>query len=140
MESKYLKRFGKVRNGQHFILKGDKLIVEVLPKEEFKTSGGIIIQTDKSQVRGGSEEGRSTLGVVLLTGAGFTDEDGNVEECELTPGMIVLLTPESLQYFTQWPGLSGFTADEIAMTRESHISLFWNSLEHYEAYKAQLNC
>ena len=139
MESKYLERFSKIKNGDHFVLKGDKLIVEVLPKEEFKTAGGLFLQTDSNQVRNSSEENRVTLGLVLLTGSGFEDDEGNIEEPELKPGMVVLLAPESLRLFTQWPGLVGFTANEIALTRESHISMFWPSIDAYISYRTQLN-
>ena len=139
MESKYLKQFKKLSaSGKGPILHGDRLIVEVLPKDELK-KGGIIIAADLKDHRSMTQENRAQLCMILMTGAGYEDEDGETQELPYKPGEIILVSDLSLKPYTQFPGLVDFTPNDIALSRTTEIHMSWDSIEHYEEYKAALN-
>jgi co-chaperonin GroES (HSP10) len=139
IESKYLERFKRlVENGDIYALRGDRLIVEVLPKVEVKSAGGLIMATPDNQVRGDLANKQPTLAIVLATGSGFTDSEGNPVDLEYGPGAIVMVSQLGLNYFSTFPGISEFTSNTIALTRDSEVHCFWQSAEEFSRYCALL--
>lgn len=140
MESKYLARFKKAAEAGGFAgLRGDRLIVEVLPKEEMVTEGGLFVASDIKNIRSDTTENRPTLGVVLVAGSGYVDDDGNDVDLEFEPGNVILVSPMGLKLYSEFPGMMGFVANSIALTREGEVHMSWPSIEAYQAYKAALN-
>lgn len=138
MESKYLARFQKFTQ-EELPLRGNRLLVEVLPKEEIKSAGGLIIHTSAHDHKTATEENRPKLAIVLACGTGYVEEDGTEVEMDIQPGAVVLLSPMGLRYYSHFPGIPEFTGETIAMTRDSEVHISWPSLAAYQAYQAKLN-
>ena len=135
MKSKYLETFKKVNSSP---FRGNRIIVEVLPKEELKM-GSIIISAPKDQIKGGAEHDRAELALVLMTGSGYTDDEGNDVPMDLEPGNVILVSKLAFKYYSEFPGLVDYTNNAIAMIRETEIHAKWDSLESYEQYRTSLN-
>jgi co-chaperonin GroES (HSP10) len=141
-ESKYLSRFINVREkaADKFTLFGNRLLVEMLPKEELKSAGGLILHAPTNDHRTDMEQNRAVLALVLAAGTGYyNEESGNSVPLEVAPGNVVLVSEMGLKKYTQFPGLAEYTANQIALTRETEIHMCWPSVEAYEAYKYALN-
>jgi co-chaperonin GroES (HSP10) len=140
MQSIYLERFKRLKeSGALFHLHGNRLIVEVLPKEELK-KGSLIIASDMKNLKSSTEENRAQLAVVLAVGNGYFDEaTGKVEALPYEQGEVILVSPFGLKYYSQFPGIVDFTDQKIALTRESEIHMSWNDFKAFEKYKAALN-
>lgn len=134
IESKYLERFTRlVDNQQIYALRGDRLIVEVLPKAEVKV-GSIVFARDERQVRGDTANKQPKLAVVLAVGSGFVGDDGESIDLEYGPGAIIMVSELGLNYFSIFPGVSEFTGNTIALTRDSEVHCFWQNAADFEAY------
>lgn len=138
MESKYLAKFAKLDAGM-LALRGDRMLVEKLPKEEFKTAGGLFINSSLSDHKSQIEMQRGELAIVLACGTGYVDEDGKEYEVDARPGTIILCNGFNYEHYSQFPGLAGYTQGSLAMVRERAVIASWPSLEAYNAYKAKLN-
>jgi co-chaperonin GroES (HSP10) len=142
VESKYLKRFEALstpEGKETYYLRGDRLLVEVLPKVEIKSEGGLIIQSDPLQVRGEvAANSRPTLVMVLAVGDGFVNSDGSLEDLPVQPGAILLVSEMGLKYFSVFPGLKGFTSNTIALTRLEEAHVVWDSADHFARYASLL--
>jgi co-chaperonin GroES (HSP10) len=139
-ESKYLEKFNRLTNAPNcYQLNGARIIVELLPKEEVKSKGGLIITAPKEVVQGGVEHMRGLLGVVLLVGQGYYNDSGAPVPMELKPGMVVMLNEFSTRTFSTFPGLNEYSANTIAMSEEGAVQMQWNSLEEYATYISVLN-
>ena len=143
LQSKHLSAFQKLGNLAPSILRGNRLIVEVLPKEELKTAGGLIVASSLSDHRSETEANRPTMAIVLAAGAGYFDSDsGKDVPLDIQPGNVILVSQLSLKYLTEVPGYTAYvknTNDQIALTRESEIHMRWASIAEYETYKYILN-
>lgn len=140
MQSIYLERFRRLKDsGALFLLHGNRLIVEVLPKEELK-KGSIVIASDIKNIKSSTEENRAQLAVVLAVGSGYFDEaTGNIEPLPYSQGELILVSPYGLKMYSQFPGITDFTDQKIALTRESEVHMSWKDFAAYEKYKAALN-
>ena len=135
MESKYLARFSKVP----LPLRGNRIIVEVVPQEEIKTAGGIIVASDSSY-KGTAADLKPCLAIVLACGPGYYDDETGADvNMDITPGQVVLVSEVGLKKYSQFPGLKDYTRDTIALTRDSEVHIRWNSIADYLAYSAALN-
>ena len=129
METKYLDRFLRLAPGQ-LPLRGNRLLVELLPKEEVLTAGGLVIATNLNDHRSTTKENQADLAVVLAAGPGYySDDTGDDVALDVKPGNVVMLT----RY-----GIRAFRQDTIAMCRDSDIHAAWESIEAYEQYRAAL--
>ncbi len=138
MESKYLERFQKLE-ANDLPLRGNRILIEVLPKEEIK-QGSIIVASNLDDHRSSTEQNRADLGVVLAVGSGyFDDETGGDVAMDIQPGNVVLVSRMGLKLYSQFPGISGYTKETIALTRDNEIHCAWASLEAYQAYREKLN-
>lgn len=138
MEPKLLRKFEKL-SAEQLPLRGGRVLIEILPKEEIKTSGGLIIATLDENHRTFTNQKRGDLAVVLAVGSGYVDNDGNPINIDLAVGNVVMIRHESLQYFSQFPGLVESPGDSLAMTTEGDIIASWPSMEAYNKYRETLN-
>jgi co-chaperonin GroES (HSP10) len=137
MESRYLSRFAKLAEGQ-LPLRGNRLLVEVLPKEEIKSKGGLIINSVSSSHKTTTEVNRAKLAIVLVSGNGYFDEDGEDVALDVRPGAIIMVSEMGLKYYSEFPGITEYTGETLALTRDSEIHAAWSSIEAYKAYQQTL--
>jgi co-chaperonin GroES (HSP10) len=139
MQSKYLAQFQRLveKGSDTFTLNGDRILVEVLPKEELKI-GSIIMAPNKDH-RNQTEESRACLVLVLLIGEGYVDDDGKDIPLMYKPGEILLVPEPSIRFFSQFPGLPNYTSNAIGLMREGDAHMSWDNFEQYELYKKALN-
>lgn len=115
------------------------MIVEVLPKEELKSAGGLVLSADTHGHRSSTDENRAELAMVLANGPGYVDDDGNDVPIDIPPGSVVLLSRIGLKLYSQFPGLAEYTSETIALTRDSEIHCAWPSIDAFQTYAAKLN-
>ena len=128
MSSKYIQAFEAQRlAGALPTIKGATLVVEILPKKELKTAGGIILSDVSKTHRGTAEDTRRGLALILAVGEGYSPD----EPCSLKPGQIVML-PYSPLYLSEWAGIEGYTANSIALINESDVLIVYDNFEHIE--------
>lgn len=143
LKSKHLERFQRLESHGSEILRGNRMLVELIEKEELKTAGGLIIANVESDHRTDTEVNRPTMAIVLAVGPGYYDDKtGKDVPLDLQPGNVVLLSQMGLKILTEVPGYSAYVRsknDTIALTRDSEVHLKWKSAKDYEAYKQLLN-
>lgn len=134
--SKYLSKFIKLNDHRDkFKLHGGRVLIELMPTEEIKSAGGIIVAAPSNYAKGSTAEtSRGTLATVLLSGEGYVGSEGEEYELDAKPGKVVLINELGLKTFSVFPGLADYTANSIALIDEGMIQMSWNSLEDYEAY------
>jgi co-chaperonin GroES (HSP10) len=129
-QPRFLEQFKKIADlNPKPALVGSRMIVEMLPEQEVKR-GGIIIAADTKQV-GGVSDLQPVLALVLWSGEGTVDENGNEEPCKYSPGEVVLVSKHGVRYYSSFPGID-YTENKIALTRESEVHVSWESLEAFE--------
>lgn len=136
-KSKYLERFKRLwtEDTSLFVLHDNRLLVEVLPKEELKSKGGLILAAPKGDHRSATEENQHQLAIVLYVGAGCEDDKGNVLRPNYRPGNLILVSPFSLRPYTSFPMLAEYTANEIALTRDVDVHCsFRDEADYQKAY------
>lgn len=139
LESKYKKYFDRLEGKQLLQIKGKRLVVEVLDKDEIKTAGGLIIAKPDDDHRSVTEVNRPTLCIVLCAGVGYYDEDGNEVPLENSPGSVIEVSAHSLKMYSEWPGLMDYTKNKLAIVDDDVVHVSWPSIEKYEEYKKVLN-
>lgn len=139
IETKYLDRFLKLPK-EALPLRGNRMLVEVLPNEELTSKGGIVIAVDPKSFTSTTAQNRPKLAVVLATGAGYVDDEtGEPIDPDITPGSVVLVSEMGLKYYSQFPGINEYTGEVLALTRESEIHVSWPSIDAYLEYRKLLN-
>lgn len=135
MQSKFLPYFEKAVS--HIKLVGNRLLVEILPAEEIKTSGGIILATREGDYKSSTEENRAVIALVVAVGTHHYDlQTGSME---LGPGhsvgQILWITRNPI-YISHFPGI-GSTEQKLAFITDDQndIHASWENWEAYEAYK-----
>lgn len=132
-KSKYLDRFKTLwfEDNSLFVLHDNRLLVEILPKEELRSKGGLILAAPKNDHRSATEENQHQLAVVLYVGSGVEDDKGNIVRPNYRPGNLILVSPFSLRPYTSFPMLSEYTANEIALTRDVDVHCSFKDEEDY---------
>lgn len=127
MESNYKEQFDKLAATEPklYTLRGATLLVELLPKEELTSKGGIIIGQASNQ-RANAEEFRRGVGIVLLQGDGYSDGT----EMDIKPGMVIML-PYNPMYLSEWPGLKGYTQNSLALVNEGDVLFAYKSYKDF---------
>jgi co-chaperonin GroES (HSP10) len=138
IESKYLKQFSKLGPGD-FPLRGNRLIVELLPKIEVKTKGGLVLATSLNDHRTTTNENQADVAVVLAVGSGYYGDDGEAVPMDVRVGNVILLTRFGVRAYSTFPGLTEYTAESIALCRESDVHAAWPSIEAFNAYVEKLS-
>jgi co-chaperonin GroES (HSP10) len=132
--SVYLERFKRLKElgGDKYSLIGGKVLVERITPPEMKTAGGLFIPQDVKSHKGTASDFKTEIGVVLLVGSGYIDENGYDVPIDLKPGEIILL-PTSVSYYTTFPGLiSSIPERTLGMIRESDVWFKFASVEAFE--------
>lgn len=134
--TKYLEQFKKLE-GTKYKLAGGRMLVEILPKKEMKTNGGLIMAAP-IQHKGTADTQRAVVGVVLMIGEGYVDDDGKDVAMETKVGNIVVLNEFGLKYYSEYPGLTSYTENKLAMTAESEIQMKFDSFDDLAEYEKLL--
>ena len=141
MESKYLARFqklGEIKKDLGFRLNGSRLLVEILPAKEIKTASGLVLSSPDTY-KATADSYRALLGIVLMTGEGYVDDEGADVPMETKVGQIVVLNEFGLKYYSQFPGIADYTKNTVAMTSESEIQMSFDSIEEFIKYEQALS-
>lgn len=140
MNPKYLDRFKKYAEAKTGKLSGDNLVIELLPRAERKSSGGIIM-ADASDQRSQYQLLQTTIGIVLEIGEGYHDSStGEDVPLERKVGEVVWVSEGNLRRCSTFPGLEeGIEKADIAVISESHIYKVWDSIEDYMKDQELLN-
>lgn len=141
MESKYLARFqklGEIKKDIGFRLNGSRLLVEILPAKEIKTASGLVLSSPDTY-KATADSYRALLGIVLMTGEGYVDDEGADVPMETKVGQIVVLNEFGLKYYSQFPGIADYTKNTVAMTSESEIQMSFDSIEEFVKYEQALS-
>lgn len=140
MESKYLEQFKNLdakKENIGFRLNGSRVLVEIFPPKEIKTASGILLSSPDTY-KATADSFKALVGIVLMTGEGYVDSDGDSIEMETKIGQVVVLNEFGMKYYSQFPGLDKYTRNTIAMTSESEIVMSFDSLEELAKYEAAL--
>lgn len=136
MKSKYLSKFMNLQPNQlaKLPIAGSRLLIELMPQEEVKSSGGIYLTTGlKDNLQA------PTVGIVLAVGEGYEDENGEPLPVDIGVGAVVLVANFSVSAFSTFPGLIGYTGGDIAFVREGDVAASWVSIEAFDEYARELN-
>lgn len=139
--SKYLEQFKRLENKKDvYRLNGGRVLIEVLPRPEVKSSGGIVLAAPSGFVKGSTFETQTgTVGIVLLTGEGYIDSDGTPYEIDLKIGSIVMVNDFGIKTLSMFPGLEQYTAQSLAVIDETTVQMTWPSIEAFDEYSKILN-
>ena len=123
------------------MLRGSTIIVEILPDEEIKTAGGLIISAPTDHTRGNSVNAHKLqTGRVLMTGPGYwSDELADYEALEVSPGSIVILPQYATEYVSTFPGIQRPTENKLGLVKMDSILAYYPSEEAYNLAKSKLN-
>lgn len=138
MESKYISLFNNLPTELKPRLSGNRILIELLPKEELKTAGGIVlatVSTHKSDI----EWLRPKLGIILLKGEGIVNERGEIEEIPHPIGSVCLVSEHAPKSLSTFPGLEGIVTDEVALISRHDIHISWNTLPIYTQYRKTIS-
>ena len=140
MQTKYLERFAKLADGPHKLpMRGNRLLLELLPPPEIKTAGGLIVASSLTDHRSATKENAADVAVVLATGEGYYGDDGAPVPLDLQVGNVVLVSRFGMRTYSTFPGIKDYVADTIALARDSDMHARWESVEAFEAYVEALN-
>ncbi len=137
--SKYLARFQNLASAAPgaLTLLGDMLYVEKLGKIEAKTASGLYLPTDsphsyKQQYQDDVVE----MGIVLMTGPGDIDENGQHCAMNCKVGDIIEL-PANVRWYTQFMHMTDYKIGTIGKLRDAQITVLApRYLEAMEALNA----
>lgn len=134
MESKYADKFKRLtqegKDLYRFI--GPTILVEVLPKQELKTKGGLIMGVSDSH-KATAQDFRRALGVVIMVGEGYSNDKMDVEV-----GNVVLL-PANPIFLSEFPGLLDYTQNTLALVDEQSILFCYKNIDAYKKATEILN-
>ncbi len=136
MQSKYFSTFNALqeRLPNFYKLFGSRILVEVLPEEELKTAGGLIVAKSPTNFRTDTEENKFTAAVVIAVGQGYyDDETGEETPLEVKPGQVVEVVRSGLRRYSNHPILgSQYSTGDLALVNESHVNtLLASSVTEY---------
>lgn len=142
MKAQFEKEFNKLsKMGEKtFVLKGSNMVIEILPREELKSRGGIVLATPGDHVSGRSmEANRVEVCKVLMTGQGYWTEDGKYDALDIKPGAIVVAPVDSIRLISNFPGITRVSEAKLGLLKEAEVTCYYTSQEAYETAKAELN-
>lgn len=134
IKSKYLSIFNSVPLSLLPQVSGNRMLIELLPKEELKTAGGLLlatVSTHKSDI----EWLRPKLGVVLIKGGGVINEQGTYEAIPFKVGAVCLVSEHAPKSMSTFPGLEGIVTDEVALINRFDVHMSWDSIDTYVEYR-----
>lgn len=135
----YLNKFDKVRSSKDlFRLNGGRVIIQVMPQEELRTAGGLHL-VDTSQAKSDVVMNKALLGVVVLIGEGYVDENGEDVPVDVKPGNVVMFNEVAARYYSSFPGIKGYLKNSLAMISDSDIQMVFPSLNAYSEFSSLVN-
>jgi hypothetical protein len=141
METKYLAFFEKVRKSaaaHGFKINGNRLLIEILPIEEIKTSGGLIMATKVDGWKSTTEENRPTIAIIHAVGTHhYDDVTETIQPGAAYPiGSILWINKMSPSYISVFPGL-GSTEETLAWITDhpTDVHTSWPNMEAYLEFK-----
>ena len=79
-----------------------------------------------------AESQQHLLGIVLLTGPGYVDSDGNPVDLDVkVPGNIVMINELGLRYFSTFPGINDYTKNTLALTSKEIIQMIFPDMDAF---------
>ena len=143
MSESFEKEFSALRElgPEAFVLRGSSIIVEIMPDEEIKTAGGLIMATSTDHIKGNSiEQHKLRVARVLMVGEGYYDEEKEgYEPLDVKVGAVVIVPPYSPEYISVFPGIQRPTGNKLAFVKFAQILALFPSQEAYELAKSKLN-
>lgn len=142
--SKYLAAFQSLTSGplaDDFVLQGDRLLVEEIKPEEMKTQSGIVLASDTGgfgRNKDGLDSNRAFFARVLVAGPGHYEEDGTDVPCEVAPGDVVMVSLNSVMWFTTFMNNIATVDVKMGLTRESDVHLHFKGRHAYDEVRAFL--
>jgi len=137
--SEFLKRFNELAEAGLLHLKSNTLLVEVLPKQEIKSSGGILLTTTNAQV-GSAQQMASQTAIVLAIGKGFNPDAYEVPPLDVKPGAVIKLPTFGLEYVSTYPGIDSVIPQyKLAFVERGSVVVAYPSIEEYERARSILN-
>lgn len=137
LKSLHLEKFKNV-TWELLPIRGDRILVEILPKEEMKTKSGLHIASSLSDLKSKAEMHRARLCIVLHKGNGYVDEEGETVDIDVERGAVVMVAQASLDIYSDMPGISQYTEETLGMIRENAIIAYWPTFEAYDTYRKAL--
>lgn len=137
IEPKYLEVFKKLA-ASDIPLRGNRLLIEILPPVEVHTKGGLVVATSLADHRSTVKDNAADVGVVLAVGSGYYNENGDSVPLDIEVGNVVLITRYGLRLYSVFPGLDSYVADTIALARDSDIHAAWKDIASFETYSEKL--
>lgn len=132
---KYLPHFDKIRGSLNLV--GNRILIELLPKDELKTAGGLIMAADLKGHRTQTSDARPQIAMVLALGTETTDPVTGelVAGSRYQVGNVLWITKHPI-VISEFPGL-GSTDNKIALITDdpSDVHAVWKDLEEYERFK-----
>lgn len=138
LESNYLKPFMQI-TWDLWPLRGNRICVEILPRQELKSKGGIILNTSLSDHKSSVEQRRPRLCVVLHKGNGYVDENNEPVDIDVEKGGIVLVSQASLDICSELPFIAEYIPDTAGFITENSIIAYWPSYEAFEQLQKEYN-
>lgn len=134
----YLERFDKVRSSTDlYRLNGGRIVVEVLPQEELRTAGGLVM-VDTHQSRSDVVMNKALLGIVVLIGQGYTDENGDDVPVDVQPGNVIMFNELAARYYSTFPGIKGYTKNSLALIHDSDVQMVFPTENSYREFSSLL--
>lgn len=135
--SKYLSAFKQLaaEHSDKFIIQGDRLLVEEIKTEEIKTAGGIVMASTVDgygRNKDGIEANRAIFARVLAAGPGFEDADGAQVDTEVKAGDVVMVSPNSILWFSTFVNSVATLDVRLGLTREQDVHLHFKGQSAYE--------
>lgn len=119
------------------LLTGDLMLVEAIPKEEVKTSSGIIIASNERQVNS-VKANLPHFVRVLAVGPGFYDESGAAVPLDTLPGAIIMIGDNSVKWWSHLP-VTGYKPYDMGITSESEIQIKFKDDEAFRRVFGAIN-
>jgi co-chaperonin GroES (HSP10) len=139
--SKYLEAFRQLSaEFPDFLLQGDRLLVEEIRPEEIKTQSGIVMASSVDgfgRNKDGLEANRAIFARVLAAGPGFLD-NGDAIKCEVAAGDVVMVSPNSILWFSTFLNNIATLDVRLGLTREQDVHLHFRGDGTYDAVRGYL--
>ena len=127
--SEYFDRIRKMVDAGLLHIRGNTLVLELLPEPEVKTAGGLIIASDRNQLRGGIKDSMMVTALVCAVGEGYYQDDGSTIPVDTPVGSVVMAPPYAVRRYSMFPGFTEPTYERIGSISESEVTIWLKSIE-----------
>jgi co-chaperonin GroES (HSP10) len=140
-ESRYLKAFETLskEGAGLYELVGDLMLVEVIKDEEFRTKSGLVITSSIGTQVNDLRADKPSFARVLEVGRGTPNDDGVIEQYDVSPGDIVLVPLTSIRKFSVFGSLLTYGETQIGLCKADDIQLRFKGQNAFNQYFRILN-